>query len=208
MDGGGWVPGRKTGTAGGKRGAPRRGLKPFTKPEGQGREPRQAGRDTTPIILKGHLFVEELLFEILKLHCRDSGPIENIKLGFSHKLNLVHAMFGSHLPGMEFPKNVWAALDKLNKLRNALAHSIDSPRAAEVFKSFVSSYSQLVGREVQVRITDEIPGIDRKLGLELIGIIMYLLGFLGCLHGIAYLNPPLMYGSEIPVTIPNKIEHE
>ena len=46
-----------------------------------------AGMDTTSIILKGHLFVEESLFDILKLHCRDSGPIENIKLGFSHKLN-------------------------------------------------------------------------------------------------------------------------
>ncbi|WP_262787917.1 hypothetical protein [Enterobacter cloacae] len=93
-----------------------------------------AGMDTTSIILKGHLFVEELLFDILKLHCRNSVPIENIKLGFSHKLSLVHAMFGSHLPGVEFPKNVWAALDKLNKLRNALAHNIDSRRAAEVFK--------------------------------------------------------------------------
>ncbi|MDN4569978.1 hypothetical protein QY051_12955 [Enterobacter hormaechei] len=167
-----------------------------------------AGMDTTSILLKGHLFVEELLFEILKLHCRDSGPIESIKLGFSHKLNLVHAMFGSHLPGMEFPKTVWAALDKLNKLRNALAHNIDSPKAADVFKSFVSAYSQLVGKEVKVSVTDEIPGIDRKLGLELIGILLYLLGFLGCLHGIAYLNPPLMYGSEIPVTIPNQIERQ
>ena len=51
-----------------------------------------AGMDTTSIILKGHLFVEELLFDILKLHCRNSVPIENIKLGFSHKLSLVHAM--------------------------------------------------------------------------------------------------------------------
>jgi hypothetical protein len=88
-------------------------------------------------------------------------------------------MFGSHLPGMEFPKTVWAALDKLNKLRNALAHNIDSPKAADVFKSFVSAYSQLVGKEVKVSVTDEIPGIDRKLGLELIGILLYLLGFWG-----------------------------
>lgn len=194
----------KTGTAGWNTMRTQEGLKAIYEARCSRYEKHlHVGMDTTSIILKEHLFVEELLFDILKLHCRDSGPIENIKLGFSHKLNLVHAMFGSHLPGMEFPKNVWAALNKLNKLRNSLAHNIDSPRAAEAFKSFVSSYSQLVGKEVKVSITDEIPGIDRKLGLELIGIIMYLLGFLGCLHGIAYLNPPLMYGSEIPVTIPN-----
>lgn len=163
--------------------------------------------DTTSIILKGHLFVEELLLEILKLHCRDSKPLDSINLSFHHKLNLVEAIFGSHLPGILFPTEIWNVLEKLNKLRNSLAHNIDSPKASIVFNSFISSYKKLSGGNSEIDIVNEIPVIDSLLGQELVRVILYLLGFLGCIHGIAFLNPPSIISKETPLIIPDRIDH-
>ncbi|MEC3932589.1 hypothetical protein VNX24_16055 [Citrobacter farmeri] len=162
--------------------------------------------DITSIILKGHLFVEELLTEILKLHCRDSKPIENIQLSFHHKLKLVQALFGSHLSGFQYPGNIWPVLDHLNQLRNALAHQIDSPKAVIKLNSFISSFCQLVHQEVNVKVTEEIPLVDKSLSNKLINIISSLLGYLGCIHGVAYLNPPSMHHSNTIVKIPDAID--
>lgn len=162
--------------------------------------------DITSIILKGHLFVEELLTEILKLHCRDSKPIENIQLSFHHKLKLVQALFGSHLSGFQYPGNIWPVLDHLNQLRNALAHQIDSPKAVIKLNSFISSFCQLVHQEVNVKVTEEIPLLDKSLSNKLINIISSLLGYLGCIHGVAYLNPPSMHHSNTIVKIPDAID--
>ncbi len=162
--------------------------------------------DITSIILKGHLFAEELLMDILRLHCRDSKPIENIQLSFQHKLKLVQALFGSHLTGFKYPEKIWPVLDNLNQLRNALAHQIDSPKAVTRLNAFVTSFCQLFNKDVKISIVEAIPVSDKDLTDELLRIMFYLLGFLGCIHGIAYLNPPSPDNKNTPIRIPDPMK--
>lgn len=164
------------------------------------------GLDITSIILKGHLFAEELLMEILKLHCRDSSPIENIQLSFHHKLKLSQALFGSHFSDFQYPEKIWPTLEHLNQLRNALAHQIDSPKAILKLNTFISSCYQLINQEVKFKITEESNLLDKNLSSNLIRLIFSLLGCLGCIHGIAYLNPPSKLHPNSKIIIPDAIE--
>lgn len=162
------------------------------------------GLDITSLILKGHLFIEELLLEILKLHCRDVKVIESIQLSFHHKVKLVQALFGTHLGEYKHPEQIWPVLDKLNKLRNSLAHQIDSPEAVKRMNLFLSS-CKTIKKDLDVIYVDEIPIQDQLLVSELMSLIFYLLGFLGCIYGIAFLNPPFSNSPSANIRIPDKI---
>lgn len=162
--------------------------------------------DPTSIILKGHLFIEELLMDIIKLQCRDTSPIESIQLSFHHKLKLAQALYVSHLPIIEGPEGIWSVLDNFNQLRNAMAHEIDSPRFTKKLNAFISSYEQLSikGINVKLDIPESTALYSKRFSGDLLSTIFSILGALGFLQGIAFLNPPSMNSKGAIIVIPDE----
>ncbi|MGX7400866.1 hypothetical protein ACWOQQ_26670, partial [Enterobacter sp. ESY66] len=72
--------------------------------------------------------------------------------------------------------------------------------------AFVTSSCQLFNKDVKISIVEAIPVSDKDLTDELLRIMFYLLGFLGCIHGIAYLNPPSPDNKNTPIRIPDPMK--
>ena len=53
--------------------------------------------DMTSLVLKAHLFLEEILYEIVLLHCKVPKALEGIQFSFHHKLKLAEALYQSPL---------------------------------------------------------------------------------------------------------------
>jgi hypothetical protein len=92
--------------------------------------------DTTIIILKGHLLVEETLSEILKYTLKESNPmtIKIHNMMFAQKANLVWA-----LKHDKIKLNIWPSLKRLNTIRNKMAHSLEPSDIDSLIEDFVKS---------------------------------------------------------------------
>lgn len=76
--------------------------------------------DPTFSILKAHLLFEELLNEYITFCLPNPTALKGARLSFAQTLALVTAL---EAPGAEL-KWYWEALQKLNSLRNKLAHNV------------------------------------------------------------------------------------
>ena len=109
--------------------------------------------DPTVVLLKGHLLVEEQLFACIASHCRDATKLEDARLTFAQKLRLAQALCGiqslaacrnsaiAHEKHANVPTKAVCAfqkhgyfdrllahsLEKLNALRNRMAHRVEVP---------------------------------------------------------------------------------
>lgn len=92
-----------------------------------------SGDDVTLITLKGHLLVEEQLDELIAAHCKNPDALEG-DIGFAVKLKFARA-----LTGAEELSIVWSACQRLNSLRNALAHKLEHPQAQKRLASFLAA---------------------------------------------------------------------
>ncbi|HEY5972980.1 MAG TPA: hypothetical protein VIT22_13660 [Pseudoxanthomonas sp.] len=93
-----------------------------------------SGDDVTLITLKGHLLVEEQIEELLASHRKDPSAIDG-DIGFSIKLKFARALTGADELSL-----VWSACQRLNSLRNALAHKLDHPQAQKRFASLLAGF--------------------------------------------------------------------
>ena len=91
--------------------------------------------DLTLITLKGHLLVEELLDAIIASHCKDESVLHGVEIGFFVKVKLAAA-----LTGKEGPSFAWTMSEKLNSLRNALAHKLEHPLGQKRLESFLKLF--------------------------------------------------------------------
>lgn len=91
--------------------------------------------DMTMIILNSHMFIEELLTEILILSLKNSNPLA-IKVSqnmmFAQKLNLVWA-----LSDKSIEINIWSSLKTLNAIRNKMAHSLEPKGIDLMIEDFI-----------------------------------------------------------------------
>lgn len=94
--------------------------------------------DPTYSILRSHLLFEELLRDYIALNFRHPEVLEGARLTFAQVLAIAKA-------GAIYTKpNIWhwTALEKLNKLRNLLAHHIDIQeinKKAEELSKFIAN---------------------------------------------------------------------
>jgi len=96
--------------------------------------------DETLIVLKGHLLLEDLMREYCASRVQHEKYLEEAKLSFLQLTHLVKA-FHKYQP----PEWVWAALKKVNGLRNKLAHKlipIDYEKSRDEFIDFVKKASK------------------------------------------------------------------
>ena len=77
--------------------------------------------DLISLVLRGHLFIEELLFAAIEAHCQDTEHLKAARLRFPQLVALLRALEKISAA----PPNYWVALSELNALRNALAHNLE-----------------------------------------------------------------------------------
>lgn len=92
--------------------------------------------DDVSIILKGHLLIEELLVSFMSKKMKKPEELKNFR--FYHYLCLARAL-------EEKSDNnwIWAATEKLNSIRNKLAHNLQPAGLGEFKEEFI----RIVGRE-------------------------------------------------------------
>jgi hypothetical protein len=108
----------------------------------------QAG-DLTLLILKAHLLFEELLRDFLKKQLRHPGALQGARLTFTQVLRLCQALAAT----LEPDDWRWRGLIELNRLRNSIAHEIESDSSQAIVEKIVA----IVGPEVW----GEFPRIDQ-----------------------------------------------
>jgi hypothetical protein len=84
-------------------------------------------------VLKGHLLLEEIVNRLLSALLREPKAIEGANLRFHQKLCLIRAL----LPKGRGDR-LYNAAEKLNTLRNKLAHHLDYPEIEAQVRDFLS----------------------------------------------------------------------
>jgi hypothetical protein len=97
--------------------------------------PRRSN-DLTLIVLKGHLLMEEAVNRMLASFLLKPQAIEGAHLRFHQKLCLLRALAPVGAEGTVF--RLFEAAEKLNILRNRLAHHVDHPQVEARAKDFLS----------------------------------------------------------------------
>ena len=82
--------------------------------------------DVALVVLKGHLIIEEMLFEIAANHCSDPEELKKAKLSFAQVLHVTRALI--KLPPHQ---RRWEAIALLNTLRNSLVHNLEPKEIAK-----------------------------------------------------------------------------
>ena len=91
--------------------------------------------DLVAVVLRGHLVFEEILFRVVQSHCTVPEHLAGARLRFLQLLALTRAL--EKLPAI--PPATWQALERLNSVRNALAHNLPTASLAERVSSFVEA---------------------------------------------------------------------
>ncbi|MBD9676263.1 hypothetical protein IB274_06095 [Pseudomonas sp. PDM18] len=145
-------------------------------------------QDSISAVLKGHLFCEELLDQIIIAHCRDPLPLQKIQLQFNAKLKIASAIYGNHLPDIKLPDNkIWDAIDRLNKLRNELAHKIEGKEVINKAREMIISANRLdKGNKIS---TKDICSADEAI-VEIKRAISKIIGYLDAMKAVSLLNKP------------------
>jgi len=89
-------------------------------------------KDTELVVLKGHLLIERLLEKYLNQNLAQPSALENAGLSFNQKLSFVAALH--HDTNDEW---LWGGIRKLNRLRNELAHRLESPKLLTLVEDFI-----------------------------------------------------------------------
>ncbi|MDO7085561.1 hypothetical protein WNY51_18380 [Pseudocolwellia sp. AS88] len=92
-------------------------------------------------LLKCHLLIEKELERIALIGAEKPKYISESRLTFSNKIALVRSFHNSKCESW-----VWGAINKLNKVRNLMAHNLSS---AEI-DSEISSYTALLKIEEEI----------------------------------------------------------
>lgn len=146
--------------------------------------------DMTSLVLKAHLFLEEILHEIILLQCKNPNALDSVQFSFHHKLKLAEALHGAHFYNFKIPFSIWPVLDALNKLRNEFAHRIDSPKLEEKIVKFLRVFDENLTEGKGLSSINEIVCNPDLLKARMRYILNFMLGCLGFIHGLIYLNPP------------------
>ncbi|MEK1832423.1 hypothetical protein AAAC51_36485 [Priestia megaterium] len=97
-----------------------------------------AGDTALMIVLRGHIYIEHELEEMLKIGLKEPGTIfkkdGNTRIGFETKLNWAVAI------GM-LPKDARTAYVNLNTLRNKYAHKLDADLTDEDLKGIKDGFN-------------------------------------------------------------------
>ena len=92
--------------------------------------------DRTLVVLKGHLLIEEMLRDFVSKHFQDPQQLADARLTFHQCLCLAKAIDTDPLR-----EKLWRTVEKLNTLRNKLAHSLEPKELEKHVKEFLEMQS-------------------------------------------------------------------
>lgn len=105
--------------------------------------------DKTLLVLKGHLLVEQALRSYIYKRVENPKKLENQQLPFASLL-----VFASSLESDAAIDWIWTPIDKLNKLRNRLAHNLAPKKIDELEKEIIEHTKKNDG-ELSILINDK-----------------------------------------------------
>lgn len=103
------------------------------------------GKDAELLILKGHLLVERLLEKYLSQNLANPLELQDVGLRFGQKVAIVAALHTQTESSW-----LWSSLRAFNRVRNELAHQIESSKYNSLLEQFVS----------QVEASPELPHLE------------------------------------------------
>jgi len=124
--------------------------------------------DLSLMALKGHLIIEESLNSLVKSHCSYPQYIVKARLSFAQLSNI-----SKSLVNLPIHEHVFPAIDKLNALRNNLAHNITSEKADILANELI----QICGTKDK--------GDERSTAFHVSICVCYILGQLSILSGVS-----------------------
>ncbi|CAN7266524.1 hypothetical protein LJR118_001238 [Acidovorax sp. LjRoot118] len=132
--------------------------------------------DPTYSILKAHLIFEELVRAYLKKNLANAQALDGSRLTFSQRLAVARAI----TPSGNVEDWIWVGVDKLNKMRNLLAHEGGGKDLTEEMKKYVkyivdSSKTPLPKITTEESLSKTVDGEPAKsyLAVDMVTIGMY-----------------------------------
>jgi len=107
--------------------------------------------DEALIVLKGHLVIEELITAAIEKFVWHGEYIERARLTFAHKMQLARAISMDH-----HQNTMWDLIDKLNAVRNKLAHSLDGEPRAKAMTALREAFKREVPHAAKEELEDDI----------------------------------------------------
>jgi hypothetical protein len=126
--------------------------------------------DIELLILRTHLCIERLLEEIIALSFPYPKAILNERFNFSNKLSVIKALVGNNSAQLE----VIARVAILNKIRNEMAHKINSSKLPELFLNLNLMYKINQDGLLPPDLTAELRLYLARIYGEVVGIKQYI----------------------------------
>lgn len=97
--------------------------------------------DITLIVLKGHLLLEEQLNGLVEVMVRSPEVLfQGERLfTFYQKIRLVESLLGKSNTNSD---SIWLNIEKINEIRNKLAHKLDIPELEDKIDKFINPRSE------------------------------------------------------------------
>lgn len=89
--------------------------------------------DKELMLIKGHLLIEESLYSLLKNRMKKSNRLGDARLTFAQLIVLVEGLYFEEELNISW---IYRALEKLNKIRNRLAHTVEPDNITNDIKEF------------------------------------------------------------------------
>lgn len=99
--------------------------------------------DTSLIILKGHLLVEEEINELLDVLLNKPIALKNGDFNFFQKFCILQAVIDPQY----LSQKDWQAIKQLNNLRNKLAHNLEPKGIKDIVRNFLDKCDPEIKRE-------------------------------------------------------------
>ena len=117
------------------------------------------------VVIKGHLLVEESLNVIIDNFVHHPSKLAKSRLSFFQKIHLARSMSVS-----DQDNSVWKLIEKLNSLRNDVAHKLNSENRQDKIDELIRLY------EDEIEESDEIETSNQEQTLKF--AVSFCLGFL------------------------------
>ncbi|WP_171232297.1 hypothetical protein [Ruegeria sp. HKCCA4812] len=125
--------------------------------------------ETVLIVLKGHLLIEEMLDSIIRTFVFHPDYLDDARLSFTQKLHIARSISLD-----EHDNAMWEIAIRINRLRNELAHSLDSPKRAGRIQSVLDAYFAEANEDEHIALVK-----DQEEPVKLAFAASYFIGFLG-----------------------------
>lgn len=89
-------------------------------------------------LIKGHLIIESLLSSVIKHRCIFEEHLSEARLTFKQKICVARSMVA-----VPTPEHLWATIEHVNKLRNHIAHNLESQNSETLYLKTSSIAEQL-----------------------------------------------------------------